>query len=119
MVWKRKIYVNLIAVCMPIAWGRGKGVLGSFQDHATFLAQNGAPYNPPANAPPAYPDIPGRATTAKREEARTLHKIEDRYYKTSVHVATLNAKINTATFDEFVFAELMDPDEGLNGVTIR
>ena len=119
MIWKRKINANLIAVTMPIAWGRGKGLLGSFQEPVTFLARNGAPYNPPANAPPAYPVIQAGATTAEREEARALHKIEDRYWKTSVHAAALIAEIGAGAFDEFVLAELMDPDEGLNGVTIR
>ena len=31
---------------------------------------------------------------------------------------TLIAKIGAGAFDEFVLDELMDPDEGLNGVTI-
>ena len=77
MIWKREINANLIAVTMPTAWGRGKGLLGSFQDPVTFLPQNGAPYDPPANAPPAYPVISGGATTAERKEARALHIIED------------------------------------------
>ena len=84
----------------------------------TFLAQNGVSYNPPVNVPPAYPVIPGGATTAKRKEARALHKIEDQYYKTSVRAVTLITEISAAAFDVFVLANLMNPGKGLNGVTI-
>ena len=35
------------------------------------------------------------------------------------YAAALIAEIGAGAFDEFVLAELMDPDEGLNGVTIR
>ena len=119
MIWKREINANLIAVTMPLAWGQGKGLLGSFQDPAAFLARNGNAYNPPATAPPAYPEIVAGATTAEREEARALHKIDVRNWDTSTHAASLVAEIGAAAFDEYVLAELMDPDEGLNGVTIR
>ena len=120
MNWKREINANLIAVKMPIAWGRGKGLLGSFQDPPTFIARNGNAYNPPPNAPPGYPVIVAGATTAEREEARALHKIDVRYWDTATHAASLIAEIGAAAFDdEYILAELMDPDEGLNGITIR
>jgi len=38
--WKKEMSSNLISVQMPIAWGRGKGLLGELQDAAVFAACN-------------------------------------------------------------------------------
>jgi hypothetical protein len=65
---EKELAANLIAV--PCPWGVNKGHLGELHNPATFLARNGAPYAPPAVAPPAYPDMPAGATTAAREQLR-------------------------------------------------
>ena len=81
--WKKETSSNLISVQMPIALGRGKGLLGELQDAAVFAARNGAAYNPPPAAPPAYPNILPGATTAERERARAEHAINVRFENAS------------------------------------
>ena len=116
--WKKEMSSNLISVTMPTDWGRGKGLLGELQDAAVFTARNGAAYNPPAAAPPAYPAILPGATTAQREQARAEHAIERRFWAIAEHGKRLAVNIGAAALEPFVYAELDDPDEGLNGVEI-
>ena len=109
---------NLISVQMPIAWGRGKGLLGELQDAAVSTARNGAAYNPPPAAPPAYPNILPGATTAERERARAEHAIDVRYWTTAQHGKRLAVNIGAAALEPFIYAELDGPDEGLDDVEI-
>ena len=116
--WKKEMSSNLISVSMPADWGRGKGLLGELQDAAIFLARNGAAYNPPAAAPPAYPVIPNGATTSQREELRATNATANMYWNKAVHAKRLAVNIGAQALEQFVYAELDDPDEGLNGVEI-
>ena len=109
---------NLLAVEMPQEWGRGKGLLGELQDAAVFTARNGAAYNPPLAAPPAYPNILPNATTAQREQARAEHAINVRYWATAQHGKRLAVNIGAAALEPFTYAELDDPDEGLADVEV-
>ena len=116
--WKKEMSSNLISVSMPADWGRGKGLLGELQDAAIFLARNGAAYNPPAAAPPAYPVIPVGATTTQREELRATNATANINWNKAVHAKRLAVNIGAQALEQFVYAELDDPDEGLNGVDI-
>ncbi len=118
-IWKRELSSNLISVRMPTDWGRNKGLLGELQDPAVFLARNGAAYNPPVAALPAYPAIIVGATTAEREQARAEHAIDARFRETWAHAKRIVVNIGAAAFEPFVIAELDDPDEGLNDVEVR
>jgi hypothetical protein len=117
--WKKEISSNLISVRMPANWGQNKGLLGELQDPAVFLARNGAAYNPPAAAPPSYPVIAGGSTTAEREKARAEHAIDATFWATAVHAKRIAVNIGAAALEPFVYAELDDPDEGLDDVQIR
>jgi hypothetical protein len=117
--WHKEMSSNLISVRMPTDWGRDKGLLGELQDPIIFLARNGNAYNPPAAAPPTYPVIIAGATTAQREQARAVHATESIFWATAMHGRRIAVNIGSAAFDEFVYAELDDPDEGLNGITVR
>jgi hypothetical protein len=117
--WKKEMSSNLIAVRMPANWGRGKGLLGELQDPGVFTARNGAAYNPPAGPPPAYPVIPVGATTAEREQARAEHSIDVKYWVTAEHGKRIAVNIGAAALEPFAYAELDEPDEGLDDVDIR
>lgn len=116
--WKKEMSSNLISVQMPFDWGRGKGLLGELQDAAVFTARNGANYSPPIAAPPAYPNILPGATTAERERARAEHAIDVRFWATAQHAKRLAVNIGAAALEPFIYAELDDPDEGLDDVEI-
>ena len=117
--WKKEQFANLIAVEMPNDWGRGKGMLGELQDPPVFLARNGAAYNPPNIAPDNYPIIPNGSTTAERERLRADNDLAQTYWKTAEHARRITVNIGAAAFEKFVYAELDDVDEGLNGVDLR
>jgi hypothetical protein len=117
--WRKEMSSNLISVRMPVIWGQNKGLLGELQDPAVFLARNGAAYNPPLAAPPAYPVIVAGATTAEREQARAEHAIESTNWQTANHGRRIAVNIGAAAFEAYVYAELGDPDKGLNDVNIR
>ena len=66
---ENELAANLMAI--PCPWGHNKGHLGLLQDPAIYLKQNGAPFNTPVNAPPAYPaDLAGNAAAGIHEAAR-------------------------------------------------
>ena len=117
--WHKEMASNLIAVRMPTDWGRGKGLLGELQDPAIFTARNGAAYNPPAAAPPSYPTIIAGASTAEREQARADNATANTYWQTAVHARRIGVNIGAAALEPFVYAELDDPDEGLNDISLR
>ena len=117
--WHKEMSSNLIAVRMPTTWGRDKGLLGELQDPLIFLARNGDAYNPPADAPPTYPEIVVGATAAEREQARAEHAAEATFWATAAHARRIAVNIGAAALDPFVYAELDDPDEGLNGTKVR
>jgi hypothetical protein len=117
--WRKEMSSNLISVRMPPNWGRNKGLLGELQDPTVFLARNGAAYNPPPVAPPAYPVIVAGATSAQREQARAEHAVHSAFWATANHGRRIAVNIGAAALDPFVYAELDDPDEGLNDTSIR
>ncbi len=98
-----------------------KGHLGELHDPATFLARNGAPYAPPAAAPPAYPDMPAGATTAAREQLRAENELAQNDWQTLQHVRRIavNLVAAAAAIEPVYYAELDDSDEGLNAVSVR
>ena len=117
--WFKKICTNLIAVETPQYWGRGKGYLCMLQAPAVFHGRSGDFYNPPPNAPPAYPNILPGAITAERERLQPEHKVLYVYWAKYVHIGRIAVNIGAAAFNEWVLAAIEDPDEGLNRVTIR
>jgi hypothetical protein len=96
-----------------------KGHLGELHDPATFLARNGAPYAPPAAAPPAYPDIPAGAPTAAREQLRAENENTLNDWQTLQHIRRIAVNLVAAAIEAVYYAELNDPDEGLNAVSVR
>eukprot|EP00970_Alexandrium_tamarense_P011559 scaffold2534_cov176-Alexandrium_tamarense.AAC.1 len=114
---EKELAANLIAV--PCSWGVNKGHLGELHDPATFLARNGAPYAPPATAPPAYPDMPAGATTAAREQLRAENENALNDWQTLQHVRRIAVNLVAAAIEPVYYAELDDPDEGLNAVSVR
>ena len=75
--------------------------------------------SPPPNAPPAYPNILPGANTAKRERLRAEHKVLYVHWAKYVHTGRIAVNINATAFEEWVFAALEDPNEGLNGFIVR
>lgn len=114
---EKELGANLIAV--PCAWGVNKGHLGELQDPATFLARNGTAYTPPAAAPPAYPIIPPAATTAERERLRAENDTSQTEWQTLQHVRRIAVNLVADAIEPVYYAELDDPDEGLNDVQVR
>ena len=108
---------NLIAVACP--WGVGQGYLGDLLPAAIFQARYGAPYTPPAAAPPAYPVIPPGATTAIREELRATNEEAQQHWQTMLHVCRIAINLSAAAIKPVYYAELDDPDEGLNDVVVQ
>lgn len=114
---EKELGANLIAV--PCTWGVGKGHLGELQDAATFLARNGAAYTPPAAAPPAYPIIPPGSTAAVRERLRAENETAQSEWQTLQHVRRIAVNLVADAIEPVYYAELDDPDEGLNDVEVR
>ena len=114
---EKELGANLIAVACP--FGHGKGHLGILQPDAIFFQRNGAHFVPPANAPPAYPVIPPGSTTAEREQLRAENTIAKNAWQTFLHVKRIAVNQAAAAIDSVYYAELDDPDEGLNDVEIR
>ena len=110
---------NLISVKIPRAWGQGKGMLGALQDPVIFLAHNGAAYNPPAAAPRSYLVIPGGTITSERERLRADNNTASKHWTTAEHAKRIVVNIGANSLEPFVCAELDDPDEGLNNITVR
>lgn len=108
---------NLIAVACP--FGHGKGHLGILQPDAIFFQRNGAHFVPPNNAPPNYPVIPAGATTAEREQLRATNSANKNVWQTLLHVRRIAVNQAAAAVNPVYYAELDDPDEGLNDVNIR
>ena len=117
--WFNQICTDLITVETPQDCGRGKGHLGMLQAPAVFHARNGDFYNPPPNAPTAYPNTLPRANTAKRERLRAKHKVLYVHWAKYVHTGRIKVSIWAAAFDEWVLVALKEPNEGLNGFTIH
>ena len=117
--WFKQICTNLIAFETPQDWGRVKGFLVMLQAPAVFHSLNGDFYNPPPNAPPAYPNILPGANTADHERLQAKHKVLYVHCAKYVHTGRISVNIEAAAFEKWVLAALEDPDEGLNGVTIR
>ena len=84
-----------------------------------FLARNCAVYNPPSNAPAAYPNIPAGAGLGVRKELRAINKLAAYYWNLYHHTQRIVVNIGAASFEMWVIAEDDDPNEGLNGVTVR
>ena len=117
--WFKQICTNLIAVKTSQDWGKGKVHLGMLQAPAIFHARNGDFYNPPPNAPPAYPNILPGANTDKCERLRAEHKVLYVHWYKYVHTGRITVNIGAAAFHSWVLVALEDPNEGINGVTVR
>ena len=89
------------------------------QAPSVFHALNRDFYNPPPNAPPAYPNVLPGANTAKRKRLQSETKVFYVHCAKYVHIGRITVNIRAAAFDEWVIAALEDLDEGLNRVTIR
>jgi hypothetical protein len=111
---EKELGTNLIAVDCP--WGLNKGHLGELQDAATFLAHNGAAYNPPADAPLPYPAIPAGTIAAKREHLKAENETALGHWQTLQHVHRIAVNQVAEAIEPVYYAELDDPDEGLNDV---
>ena len=116
--WKKEMQSNLLKVSMPDNWGRGKGLIGELQDPAVFIARNGAAYNPPLVAPPNYPVIPPGSTTQQREELRAENATNKEFWDKAEHGRQIAVTIGSAALEDWTYAELDDPDEGLNSVQV-
>ena len=117
--WFKKICTNLIAVETPQDWGIGKSHLGMLQAPAVFHARKGNFYNPPPNAPPAYPNILPGVNTAEHEHLRAKHKVLYVHWDKYVHTGRIEVNIGAAALNKWVLVALRDPEEGLNGDTIH
>ena len=109
---------NLIAVKTPQTFWRGKGRLGLLQDPVFIHAINGVAYNPHNAAPLLYPLIPQGASTAACKELRVTNEVQTFDWDRHQHTQRIAVNIGAAALEEWVIAELDDPDEGLNGVDI-
>lgn len=114
---EKELGSNLIAV--PCPWGRNKGHLGILQDAPVFTQRNGGPFTPPLQPPPTYPDIPPAASTAQRERLRADNEEAQRAWATYQHVQRIAVNLAADAIEPVYYAELDDPDEGLNDVSIR
>ena len=56
---------------------------------------------------------------ANCERLQAEHKVLYVHWSKYVHTGGIYVTIGAATFDKWVLSALEDPDEGLNGVTIR
>ena len=116
--WKKEMSINLLKVTLPQDWGRGKGLLGELQDPAVFLARNGAAYNPPPAAPQIYPVIPAGSTTSQREQLRAENSISRDFWAKAEHGRQIAVTIGAAALEDWTYAEIDDPDEGLNSIQV-
>ena len=114
---EKELAENLISV--PCPWGLGKGHLGILQDPGLFFQRNGANFEIPASAPPAYPVIPAGATVVEREQLKATNKAARLAYETYKCVQRYGVNMLAECIDEDFYAKIDDPDEGLNGITIR
>ncbi|KAL7531195.1 hypothetical protein ACHAXR_003897, partial [Thalassiosira sp. AJA248-18] len=55
----------------------------------------------------------------QREQARAENNIDATYWATATHARRIAVDIGARALEPFVYAELDDPDEGLDGVNIR
>ena len=84
-----------------------------------FLARNGQAYNPPLFAPTSTPVFPTGSTVAQRKEIKELHKVDIKNYDKYKADGRCAIDVGLRVFEDWFFAELNDPTEGLAGVTIR
>ena len=63
--------------------------------------------------------MPVGATTVKREALRAENELAQYHWKRYLHTQRIAVNIGAAAFEPWVYAELDDPDEGLNGVTVQ
>lgn len=114
---EKELGANLIAV--PCPWGVQKGHLGILQDPAVFFQRNGQAFTPPALPPPSYPVIPPGSTVAQREQLKSDNNRANIAWEHYVHVRRIAVNQAAAAIEDVYYAELDDPDEGLNSVEIR
>ena len=114
---EKELGANLIAVDCP--WGLNKGHLGELQTAATFMARNGATYVPPAHAPPPYPVIPPGTAAADRERLKAENETNLGHWQTLQHVRRIVVNQVAEAIEPVYYAELDDPDEGLNDILVR
>ena len=114
---EKELGANLIAV--GSSRGQGKGHIRKLQDATTFLARNGAPYVLPDAMPLTYPIIPPRASTAEQEHLCAENETAQTEWQTLQHVRHIAINLIADAIKLVYYAELNDPDEGLNDVLVR
>ena len=116
IILRKQLGANLIAVDCP--WGQQKGQLGLLQDPASFTAQNGGAYTPPAIQPPSYPVIPPGTSTSDRERMQASNSADLRDWQIMKHTERIGLKKIAEAVEEVYYAELDDPGVGLNAIDI-
>jgi hypothetical protein len=90
------------------------------QDLAIYLQKNGRAINIPANALPAYPGgLARNAAAGIREAARAENLVEQNAWETYIIVCTVTRAMIAEAIDYVYYAALVNPTEGLNGVSIQ
>ena len=89
------------------------------QDATVFTQRNGGPFTPPLQAPPTYPNIPPAASTAQLKRLRADNKEAQQAWATFQHVQRITVNLAADAIEPVYYAELDDPNEGLNNVSIR
>jgi hypothetical protein len=113
---EKELATNLMAI--PCPWGHGKGHLGLLQVPILYLQRNGAAFTIPAAAPPEYPPNAPAAAPA-RKVARAANLAKHKVWNTYLIVATITCDQFAAAIDDVYYASLIDPTEGLNGVSLH
>ena len=70
-------------------------------------------------APPTYPDIPPAASTAQRKRLRADNEEAQCAWATYQHDQHIAVNLDADAIEAIYYAELDDPNEGLNNVSIR
>ena len=89
------------------------------QAPAVFHGRSGDFYNPPPNAPPAYPNILPGVNTAERKRLQAEHTVLYVHWAKYVRTGHIAVNVGAVAFNKWVLAEIEDPNKMLNGVTIR
>jgi hypothetical protein len=102
---------------IPWPWGHRKGHLGLLQDPVLYLQCNGASYTVPGTAPPDYPiNLPAAAPAREATWAANLAKCKA--WNTYIIVRMITHNQFVAAIDDVYYAELDDPTNGLNAISL-
>jgi hypothetical protein len=112
-----KLSANLMVIFCP--WVHSKGHLGLLQVPAIYLVCNREAFNITHVEPLAYPVIPAGATTANREELRTINAAACKAWNTYKMVLTITRDQFAAAINNVYYVILDDPTENLNAIDLR